>query len=314
MIDEELVKKDRTYYENPLKRLLNRIIVLLLKFIAILPFWVIFGISDFMYFLIRYVVRYRYKVIMDNLYHAFPEKSEKERKQITWKFYRHLCDFSLESIKMYGMSTKEMEGRLSVKNIDLINAVADRKDSAIVLGFHYNNWEWCSSIQTFSRHQLLMIYNPLRGNQAMEKFITWSREKWGGIGIPVHKSARVVLEYANRHEPTVLWLAADQTAPQNSKFWTYFLNREAPFFSGPEKIAIKTNQPVFLFHVKKVGRGRYEATVVSLVEEPKKLESKDILLLYIRKMEEIIRETPEYYLWSHRRWKHKRPEGIELTV
>ncbi len=314
MIDDKLQNRDKRYYEGPLKRSINQLLVLFLKFFSILPFWMIYGIADFVYVIVRYVVGYRKNVILDNLRHAFPEKSEKEIKGIMSRYYRHFCDFSLETIKMHSMSEKQMSKRLSVTGLELAEPIAKEGKSLVLLGFHYNNWEWCSYIQSKSIHRLLMIVNPMRGNQALDKFIAHSREKWGGLSVPVHKSARMSFDYVRRGEPSVLWLAADQTPPANSQFWTYFLNREAPFFTGPEKIAIKTNQPIFFLHLKKKGRGKYEANFSLLIKDPSKVESKEILLTYIRKMEEVIREEPDYYLWSHRRWKHTRPEGIELTL
>ncbi|MDD4108197.1 MAG: lysophospholipid acyltransferase family protein, partial [Prolixibacteraceae bacterium] len=113
---------------------------------------------------------------------------------------------------------------------------------------------------------------------------------------------------------TVLFLAADQAAPPASGFWTLFLNREAPFFQGPEKIAVKTNQPVFFLHVQKTGRGRYEVHFRELFKNPENVDDKEILFSYIKTMESIIRQEPENYLWSHRRWKHKRPAGIPLNT
>ena len=314
MADERLRKQDKRYHEGFFKRMLNGLLVLLLKFLSVLPFWVIYGIADFFYLVVRYGIGYRKKVILDNLRHAFPEKSEQEINTIMNRYYRHFCDFSLETIKLHSMSEKQMEKRLKITGLEAMKPYADEGRSIMMLGFHYNNWEWCSSIQSKAYHKLLMIVNPIRGNLAFEKYIEYSRSKWGGKSVPVHKSARTAIEYVRRGEPAVLWLAADQTPPANSPFWTIFLNREAPFFTGPEKIAIKTNQPIFFLHVKKVKRGHYEAEFTQLFEDPSKIESKDILLTYIRKMEEVIRETPEFYLWSHRRWKHTRPEGIELTL
>ena len=179
---------------------------------------------------------------------------------------------------------------------------------------HYNNWEWTGFLQSKLKHLVLPVYNPIRGNNAMEKFLIHNREKWGSQSIPVHKTARSLLEYNIKKQLTILWLVADQTPPANSKFWTYFLNRETPFFSGPEKIASSTNQPVFFQHTKKIGRGRYLFEIISLCEKPNEMDPKDIFLAYVRKCEEIIRQEPEYYLWSHRRWKHKRPEDIPLTL
>lgn len=314
MVDNNLRQKDKRYYEGFFKRLTNGLLVLLLKFISVLPFWVIYGIADFFYLLVRHVIGYRKKVILDNLRHAFPEKSKEEIGRIMNRYYHHFCDFSLETIKLHSMSKKQMDKRLTVSGLEPINEYADQGRSIMLLGFHYNNWEWCSSIQSNAKHRLLMIVNPIRGNLAFEKFIEHSRVKWGGKSVPVHKSARTAIDYVRRGEPAVLWLAADQTPAANSPFWTIFLNREAPFFTGPEKIAMKTNQPIFFLHLKKLKRGYYEANFSLLFEDPSKVESKDILLAYIRRMEEVIDETPEYYLWSHRRWKHTRPEGIELTM
>lgn len=314
MADKELIKKDRRYYESIPKRIANELVVLLLTFVSILPFWVIYGISDFIYLLLNYVVGYRKKVIYDNLTHAFPEKNADEIKTIANKFYRHFCDFSLETVKLHSMSQKQMDKRVKVSGVDMANAIAESGKSIVLMGFHYSNWEWASSLQTKSNLQLLMVYSPLRGNSAMERFISHSRGKWGGQSIPIHKTARALLTYIKKGEPAALWLAADQRPAEDSPFWTTFLNREAPFFSGPEKIAIKTNNPVIFTYMRKVARGKYEAIFSKLTDEPQKMESKDILLTYIRKMEEIIREAPEYYLWSHKRWIHKRPEGIELTT
>lgn len=314
MIDENLAKKDRRYHEGFFKRNWHGLMVWLLKGVSRLPFGAIYALSDCMYFIVRYVVRYRKRVITENLKAAFPEKSEKQINKIRNEYYRHFCDFALETVKLHTISHDEMDRRLEVTGLEPTRKYAEQGKSIILLGVHYNNWEWCSSIQRKAFHKLLMIVNPMRGNMALDRFIAHSRERWGGISVPVHKSARVSMEYVRRGEPSVLWLAADQTPPAHSKFWTYFLNREAPFFSGPEKIAIKTNQPVFFLHLRKLRRGYYRAEFSLLVENPQLVEGKDILLAYIRKMEEMIREEPQYYLWSHRRWKHKRPEGVELTL
>lgn len=312
MADKDLIKRDSRYRESTLQKIGNELLVFILKFVSILPFWIIYGISDFLYVLLKNGVKYRKKVIYENLNHAFPEKSESEIKQIANKFYRHFCDFSLETIKLHSMSQKQIDKRVKV-SADVVNSIAKEGKSIIVLGFHYNNWEWASSIQSKSLHKLLMVYNPLRGNQAMERFISHSRGKWGGKSIPVHKSARALFEYIKKGEPAALWLAADQRPPAKTPFWTMFLNREAAFFNGPEKIATKTNNPVIFLYMKKIGRGKYEAVTSVLFNEPAKLQTNEILLAYIQKMEEVIREAPEYYLWSHKRWVHKRPQGVELV-
>lgn len=314
MIDEKLHKNSKRYRESFIKQILNKLLVLLLKFISILPFWAIYGIADLFYVIVRYIFGYRKKVILNNLRNSFPEKSEDEIKKIMASYYHHFCDFSLETIKMHGMSEKKLRERFKVTGMDEINKYAGQGKNIVTLGMHYNNWEWCSALQLDSVYKTLMIYNPMRGNLEFEKFLLQSREKWGGLSVPIHKSARTLIEHIQKGIPVTTWLCADQTPGENSPFWTIFLNQEAPFFQGPEKIAYKNNQPVVFLHVKKTKRGHYEAVVSVLIEEPQKIEPHEILLRYVKKMEEIIREEPAYYLWSHRRWKHKRPDGIELTV
>jgi len=314
MIDTNLAKKDKRYYEGFWKRTFNKTLTGILILVSRLPFGVIYGLSDFFYLLVRYVIKYRKKVIIENLSYAFPEKSDKEIKKLTAKYYRHFCDLSLETVKLLHMGREQVNKRIKYKGAELLNKYFKEGNSVIVLAMHHNNWEWCSSVQLFIDHLVLMVYSPMRGNNAFEEFLIHSREQWGGVCVPIHKSARTILEFNKQGRPTALWLAADQAAKATSKFWTVFLNREAPFFSGPEKIAKKTNQPVFFHQIRKTGRGKYEVEFIPLFKNPAEVTEKDILLGYVRKMEEIIRKEPEFYLWSHRRWKHKRPENIPLTT
>lgn len=313
MARKELEESDSRFRENFVQRTLNSLLVGVLIVLSYLPFWIIYRISDVFYVLMRFVFKYRWKVITTNLHNAFPEKSETEINRIRSRFYRHFCDMILESVKMYSMTQKEMDKHIKFINTEPAHEYYANKQSLIVFGLHHNNWEWCSNIQSRVNHRVIMIYNPIRGNEAMERFLLYSREKWGGECVPVHKTARTLIQYNAKGKTTGLWLAADQTPPARSKFWTIFLNQETPFFTGPEKIAHSTNQPVFFQHLKKTGRGKYVAEYILLFEKPAEMEPKDILLGYIRKSEEIIRSEPEYYLWSHRRWKHKRPEDTELT-
>lgn len=274
---------------------------------------IIYGIADVLWVIIRFVIRYRYQVIMQNIRASFPEKSDAWHKRVAGKFYRHFADWIMETIKMAGMREGQMNSRISFNGLDQFEEHFKNNRSIIVLGMHHNNWEWASFVQKKMNHHLLMLYNPVRRNYELENFLIGAREKWGGQCIPVHQSARKVLEFNANRIPTVLWLGADQTPPANSQFWTMFLNREAPFFQGPEKIAIRTNQPVYFHHTRKIGRGRYEVTLTCLFDKPADVAPKEILLAYVRKMEEAIAEEPESYLWSHRRWKHIRPESIPLT-
>jgi len=291
---------------------LDRFVVLLCKLTARLPFWVIWGMADVFYVLLFYVVRYRRKVVHENLTRSFPEKSPEEIKKITKKFYHHLSDLGLETIKFNQMTEKQIDERLKVHNLDIFEEYYNQGKSIVLLGQHHNNWEWSGSIQRYIKAQYLVVYNPVRKNKELEKFILQSRERFGAKSIPVNHSVRTALEFNNAKRPGALILAADQTPPVNSQFWTTFLNQETAFFAGPMKIAIKTNQPVVLHHTRKVGRSKYEVFHYKLIENPAEVKPEEILMAYVLKLEEIIQSEPEYWLWSHRRWKHKRPAHISL--
>lgn len=290
----------------------DRLIVLLCKLTARLPFWVIWGLADIFYVLLYYVVGYRRNVVHENLVRSFPEKSPEEIRKITKKFYHHLSDIGLETIKFNRMTEKQIDDRLKVHNLDIYEDYYRQGKSIIVLGMHHNNWEWSGSMQRFIKAQFLVVYNPVRKNKELEKFILQSRERFGALSIPVNRSVRTALAFNHTERPGGLMLAADQTPPPHSQFWTTFLNQETAFFSGPMKIAIKTNQPVIMHHTRKIGRSRYEVVHYRLIENPSEVKPEDILMAYVNKLEEIIQAEPEYWLWSHRRWKHKRPANIEL--
>lgn len=292
--------------------MLDRFVVGLCKITARLPFWVIFGLADIFYVFIYYIARYRRKVVHQNLVNSFPEKSPAEIRRITKEFYHHLSDMGLETIKFSRMTEKELNERIKINGLEIFEEYYQQGKSIIVLGMHHNNWEWSGSMQRFIKAQFLVVYNPVRNNKALERFILDARERFGAKSIQVNLSVRTALEFNNSSRPGALILGADQTPPPNSQFWTIFLNQETAFFSGPMKIAIKTNQPVILHHTRKIGRSKYEIFHYKLIENPKEVKPEDIMMAYIRKLEEIIKAEPEYYLWSHRRWKHKRPANIEL--
>lgn len=314
MADELLIQKDSRFRESMLQKVGNWLLVAILKMISLLPFWILYGISDFLYLIVRYGFKYRKKVISENLKYSFPDKSNEEIKVIRNKFYRHFCDLWLETIKMHSISTKSMQKHMRLIGVEKLNKRHDKGRSVVLLTSHYNNWEWCTAAQTGVKQQGLVVYNPIRGNHALEKFLTHSRQRWGAKCVALHRSGREIIRYNLQGKTTMAVLAADQTPAANAKFWTTFLNREAPFFSGPKKIAIRGNQPVVFAHTRKIKRGYYTVELIDLVAEPKEVEPNEILLRYVKKIEEIVREEPEYYLWSHRRWKHTRPEGIELTL
>ncbi|RIJ50005.1 hypothetical protein D1614_04470 [Maribellus luteus] len=297
-----------------LAKALNKCVVLLLKGIALLPFGVLYSLSDLIFLLLKNMIRYRSAVIVENLRVAFPDKTDVEILQLRNRFYKHLADVFMESVKLHYMTPAQMQKRVRFVGVEEMNRFAQLGKGVIVLAYHHNNWEWGSYLQKLSKHRILMVYNKMRDNQPMDDFLLHSREKWGGRAVQMGRAAKVAFDEVKKGVPTLLWLVADQSALAELGSWAMFLNREAAFFTGPEKIARRTNQPVFFQKVRKVGRGKYEYEFSLMVEEPAKTAPNEILLAYIHKMEEAIREAPEYYLWSHRRWKHKRPEGVDLKI
>ena len=290
----------------------NRFVVVICKLIARLPFWFLFILADIFYVLLYYVIRYRRRVVHENLTRSFPEKSAQEIKHITKKYYHHLSDLGIETIKFSNMTEEEINDRIKLNNAEIFEEYYQQGKSAILLGMHHNNWEWALYFQRCIKSQFLVVYDQLRSNKAMERFLLDSRERFGAKSVVIEQSARVAFSLNQAKRPSVLLLLADQTSPANSQIWANFLNQETAFFAGPMKIAVKTNQPVMFFHIRKVGRSRYEAFVYKLVENPSEVEPEQIMLEYVRKMEEIIKAEPEYWLWTHRRWKHKRPAHIPL--
>ena len=292
--------------------MLNRLVVILFKLTARMPFWLIWVLSDIFYVFIYYVARYRRKTVHENLINSFPKKSPKEIRVITKKFYHHLSDLGLEMIKYSRMTEKEIDSRLKIHNPEIFEEYYQRHQSVILVGMHHNNWEWCGSMQRFIKARFLVVYNSVRNNMELERFILDNRERFGAKSILVSQSVRTAFQFNNTEQPGILILAADQTPQPNAQFWTTFLNQETAFFTGPMKIATKTNQPVILQHTRKVGRSRYEVFFHKLIENPVEVKPEEIILAYVKKIEEIIQEEPEYWLWSHRRWKHSRPNNIEL--
>lgn len=290
----------------------DNLLVFLCKITSRLPFWVIYRMADIFYVYLYYILGYRRTVVHENLINSFPEKSPEEIKLITKKFYHHLSDVGLETIKFSRMSEKQIDNRLKVNNLDIYEEYNNQGKSIVVLGMHFNNWEWSGYMQKFIKAQFLVVYNPTKSKKRLERFILDTRERFGTVSVPVNEAVRTVLDYNRKKLNWSLMLASDQTAPAYSQFWTTFLNQETAFFIVPAKIAIKTNQPVIMHHTRKLGRGRYEVFHYKLVENPSEFTPEEIMMAYVKKLEEIIQAEPEYWLWSHRRWKHKRPVNTKL--
>jgi len=250
-------------------------------------------------------------VVLKNLKKSFPEKTDLEIKEISKKFYRHFCDLTLETAKMRGMKPTDFEKRMKVSNAGLINSYFDKGKSVTVLTMHYNNWEWGTYLSEFLKHKSLAVYKPLKNIQ-FGKYINQTRSRFNAELVQNDHILRCLLRHKKQNEPVFVWLAGDQSPVAAHDYWFQFLNQEAMFYPGPAFISKRFNQPVFFQKLEKTGRGKYITTFELLCENPEEKSEIEIIKMYIDKMEEIIKEKPEFYLWSHNRWKRKRPKGIQL--
>jgi KDO2-lipid IV(A) lauroyltransferase len=274
--------------------------------LSILPFPVLYLLSDFVFILIYYVFGYRRKVVTENLRNSFPEKSEKEISELEKRFYRYLCDLLLETFKTLSISKASMLKHCSMNENSkkkIQNYADERKSIILVLG-HLGNWEWGgNSFSIECKQQLYVLYHPLE-NKYFNKLIIKMRTRFGTKLIAMKNTFRDMV--ANKNEINATAFIADQTPPPENAYWTKFLNQDTPVYQGTEKIARKLNYPVVFVNVQRISRGKYEMIAETLCENPSSTSDGEITELHTKKLEEEIRKNPETWLWSHRRWKHKR--------
>jgi Kdo2-lipid IVA lauroyltransferase/acyltransferase len=275
------------------------------KMVSYLPLPVLYLISDCMYGIVFHILRYRRRVVLDNLTNSFPDKTAEEVKTISGKFYHHLCDLVVETIKTRSFSADEISGRMRIRNPEVLNACFYQGKSVIILAMHYGNWEWLLHMPLLLKHHHYFVYKPLQ-NEIFDRFFNKGRERFGGETVSMSLALRKLLESEKNGVPVLTWLAADQTPPWNHPYWTLFMHQKTQFFNGPAKLAQRFDQPVFFQHVKRIRRGYYETSFKLLFENPREVSEETITLTYVGEAEKVIKETPENYLWSHRRWKNKK--------
>jgi Kdo2-lipid IVA lauroyltransferase/acyltransferase len=275
--------------------------------ITLLPLPVLYLFSDLLYLLLYYIISYRRKVVADNLKNSFPEKTPKELRVIEKKFYRHLADLIIETLKLTHMSESTQRKRFTYSNLEIIYKLSKEKRDVIAVLGHYNNWEWPTLLPEYLKYKTIIIYRPLQ-NSYFNNFINAHRSKFGLVLTPTSHVIRDILDFKGRGINTLSIFISDQIpAWGDIKYWTTFLNQDTAVYTGAGKIASKYDMAVVFFHIQKVKRGHYNLDVELLHDHTKGLSENLITETHVRKLEEIIRDKPEYWLWSHRRWKHKKP-------
>jgi KDO2-lipid IV(A) lauroyltransferase len=276
---------------------------------ALLPMRVLYVFSDMLYFLVYRIVRYRRDVVRSNMLHAFPEKTESERRRMERKFYRHFADFIMETIKLAGISYGELLRRAHPNNPEIIDSLFAQGHTCIILLLgHYGNWEWLTGFtDSFDvKPQIYQIYRPLT-NKAFDRLFIFMRTRFKSFVMKKNDVVRQVIRLKQAGTPSLIVFIADQTPSwANIHYRTTFLNQDSAMFTGAERIATKLNLPMIFADVKQVGRGYYTVDFEPVTDRPREMPEFAITEKYARLMERCILREPACWFWTHRRWKHTR--------
>ncbi|MCF6351314.1 MAG: lipid A biosynthesis acyltransferase [Flavobacteriaceae bacterium] len=273
--------------------------------ISLLPLKILYLISDFFFVLIYFVFGYRKKVIYINLKLAFPEKSTNELKVIRKKFYMHFVDIFIEMIKSFTISEKQLKKRYIFTNIELLQELEKEGKSIMLMGSHYANWEWVFILNKYVNSQGVAAFSKIN-NVYFDKKIRLSRARLGTTLVITSKLIELLVQNKNNNIQTIYGLLNDQS-PQahRAKYWSEFMGIKVPMQTGAEFLAKKHDFIVIMVKTKKVKRGYFESEIKLLTKTPKEYKDYEITDLFTKELEKQIKEKPEHYFWSHKRFKHR---------
>ena len=287
-----------------IKKGLSRLGTFFLYLVSLLPFWFLYLVADVLFVILYYLVGYRRKVVQENLLNSFPEKSVEERKIIEKKYFKYMADLMMETIKSVSMPAKSVHRRMICTNPEVMEHYFSQGKSIIAAAGHYGNWEMaCLSFGFLTDKRRMIVYKP-QSNEVFTDFFNSTRSRFGATMIPMRQTLRKMIEYKN--EITFTVLASDQTPTrEDAKHFVNFLNQPTAVFLGVEKLSKVINCVVIFYKIELIKRGYYTYTFVPLVEDPKQTKPFEITEIHVKYLESLIIEKPEYWLWSHRRWKIK---------
>jgi len=276
----------------------------LLWLISRLPFKILYFISDGVYALLYHVIGYRKKVVRNNLALTLPEKSEEERLLIEKKFYKHLCDMFLEMIKTLGISNEQIKKRYAFTNVEVMQKLEGEGKNIMIMMPHYASWEWVFSLNTMVKSRGYGIYQPIQ-NKYFDKLARDIRSKYGTTLIKTYESRKIIADANKSGKLITVGIISDQSPMiQRARHWAKFMDILVPIHVGGEELCKSHGLiPVYL-KIKKVGRGYYQGTFKILAENPSEVANYEISESFMNETEKSIREAPEYYFWTHKRWKH----------
>ncbi|MFN2261878.1 MAG: lysophospholipid acyltransferase family protein [Psychroflexus sp.] len=278
----------------------------LIWLISILPFRVLYFLSDCFFILIYRVFAYRKKVVLENLDLTFPNKTKKEKAIIARDFYKHFCDLIFESFKSLTIPEEEIKKRYKPVNIEEIQKIENEGDSIILMMAHYANWEWIFIMQRYVKSRGYGVYKRLR-NKYFDKLIKKMRAKYNTELITTKETIPILMEGKAKNETSISGFISDQSPKINKAFhWQKFMGIEVPVHTGAEMLAKKLNSSVVFCSVSKVKRGHYEVRFKTIARNPKEFADYEITDQFLKLVENQIESAPEYYLWTHKRWKHRK--------
>ncbi|MFZ4401124.1 MAG: lysophospholipid acyltransferase family protein [Bacteroidales bacterium] len=275
------------------------------KLVSFLPFKILYLISDFVYFILYYLIKYRKVIILENLKNAFPEKSYIEINLLRKKYMKIMADLIIESIKSAHLTKDSILKRFTLKNIDLLNELFEKKKNVFLVCGHTGSWELSGMIlPLITQYKCFGIYQP-QTNPFFDTYMKKIRCSFGILPLPSNQAYKKFIQH--RNETILSFIVADQAPSRNGDHhWTLFLNQETAFFTGLEKMSKSLDFSVVFLRIIRTERGKYTLEFELLTEHPQETNKGEISEMYANALEKLIRQYPENWLWSHRRWKHQR--------
>lgn len=278
------------------------IVFIIFYLFSLLPFFVLYRISDFIFVLVYHVFGYRKKIVMENLSIAFPEKTEEEKKIIAKKFYKNFVDTFIETIKMMSLSKRSFSKRCTI-DFDICEQMIAKGKSIQYHSGHQMNWEYGNwIIAKNSQIPFVGVYQPI-GTGAFNKLFLYIRGRCGSVMVSTGEF-RTRMHELMRNQYSI-GLAADQNTNPDSAKWLYFFSKPVPFIPGPERGAVKNNTAVIFVEFKKLKRGHYHFSTALMCENGNETTAGELTIKYRNFLEEALRKNPDNYLWTHRRWRHE---------
>lgn len=274
--------------------------------ISMLPFKALYLFSDFIYLIVYYVIGYRKKTVRENLALALPHLSVEERLIIEKKSFRHLCDMFLEMIKTMTISKKEISKRFTFTNLEVYKKLEAKEKSISMMMAHYASYEWAISLNANVTYSGFAIYKKI-ANPYFDKLVRNIRSRFKATLITTKETIPLIIKNKMSNELSIFGFASDQSPKVESAFhWQKFMGIEVPVHTGAEMLSKKYDMNIIFLKVKKVNRGYYEASFEILSENVNEVPNYEITDKFLKLVEHQIYEAPEYYLWTHKRWKHRR--------